>query len=178
MKSKSRKRTLRKWKEVKDKRKKKCTSMCSHCRFFNKFLIHAKDFSSSLYRALKNMRTIRFVKEFEFVNCQFSIRDSVISCVIRGYKSCPNWKSIKWVDIKCRTLSRNMKISPCSIGSKRNKKVFFRKAIDLKSYILGLKSGKISLQEHNDLFKTCQQTLGNRFINSNREVKLLHFKQR
>ena len=175
--SKSRARS-RGWRIKKKKSRTPCTTQCSHCRFFNKFLINATDYKSALYKAFKNMKTIRFLQEFEFVNCKFSIRGANVSCVIRGFKTKPSWEEIKWSCVKCKNHSSNLKPSPCSVGSKKNKKIFFRKAKDLKSYIQGIKDGKISLAEHSELFKTSISLLGRRFINSNREVGILHFKQR
>ena len=179
--SRSKSRGRDRWKEVKERKtrgRKICTYFCNHCRFFNKFLINAENHLTALYYALRNLKTIRFVNEFTFVNCKLSFRGKGLSCVIRGFKTDPNWTVVKWPDIKCKNHSKNIKTSPCSIGSRKNKKVFFKKAVDLKSYILGLRRNDISLKEHNELFGVCANILGKRFINSNREVKLLHFKQR
>ena len=159
------------------------TTRCRFCSFFEKLIIHTTVSPKCVYNALAHRRTARFARSFKFVNGTFAVRKPrgrpktfVIS--LRGHHTYPSSiRKVAWNKIKCKTLSPDIKLSPCSIAP-RNKKIFYRRANDLRQYILRLSTGIVSLSEHSALFRAVFSLLGRNFINSNREIQYLHFKER
>ena len=140
--------------------------------------VHAVNARSvaDLFTKLRSAQVKRFVQGFPFVNGDVSRARGAVTLKLRGHAAKPAWRNIAWSKIRCESVSASIKASPCDVGTR--KKVFFKKAKDLKTYIaaLGRKTRGISKREHSKLFSTCFQVLGNKFTNHNMDVGTLHFK--
>ena len=86
--------------------------------------------------------------------------------------------SMTWSHVRCRTLTRHIKVDPCEKGRPGSSKVFFRKAKTLSDYISRIRTDKISRMEHDELFSVILETFHQKsFHNHNLDVPFLHFKQ-
>jgi hypothetical protein len=172
--SRSRAKPFRVKRVLREEKKRAKTNFTS---FFEKLLINTQSNPRSVYLAFSHQIVQRFVRKFAFVNARFGRRGTKISISLRGFKTYPKHAvSLPWSKIKCKSIRRNIKSSPCSIAS-NNTKIFYRRATDLRDYIMKLKT-TISYAEHLTLFRYTFKMLNQSFVNSNREIKILHFKNR
>ena len=71
------------------------------------------------------------------------------------------WKfATSWDNIQCKKYNNTIKITPCKIGSKREK-IFFKlqcnnKIAGFALYLMGLNMGTISLTQHIEFIKVCK----------------------
>jgi len=142
----------------------------------NKLTIHAVSSSLSIYNNFRKDRVINFVDRYKFVNGTFKCKKGKITIILKGFQKVPPYRKINWDSIKCRYLTKNIKISPCWYGSNQDK-IFYKKARDLKDYITKLNNNIISYNQHTVLIKAMFMVLPSEFINSNGELAILHFKE-
>ena len=80
-----------------------------------------------------------------------------------------NWKfATSWDNIQCKKYNDMIKITPCKIGSKREK-IFFKNQCNNKIagfalYLMGLNTGSISLEQHKEFIKVCKSVFKSKEI--------------
>jgi hypothetical protein len=84
-----------------------------------------------------------------------------------------------WNEIKCKSRSDWLKVSPCDIGTK--KKIFVKyksnnHVAGFGVYLLMMMAGEITLEKHKEIVKLLQKTLSNVIIH-NEEVDWFHLKE-
>lgn len=148
------------------------------CRLQYRLQLRTLAKSNCIYSALVNNKTYRFVKMFKFVNARFKRSSQILSITLMGWNRYPHWTIFpSWSSIKCHSIRKNIKQSPCSIAP-LNPKIFYRRATDFRDYIMKLNQKIISRNEHGELFDYVLSLFKRNFVNSNREIGFLHFKLR
>jgi hypothetical protein len=130
--------------------------------------------ANDLYKLLLTSGVQAQVSESSFVNGTFVQTGDKYTISLHCHHQSPHPTSIVWKDISCTAVSTDIKASPCTIGHTR--KVFYRRAKDLKDYISKLHTGEITLAQHRELFAVVEKVIGPKFVNHNLDVNTLHFK--
>lgn len=121
------------------------------------------------------------------MNCTWNKRKKKHDCKVfyieskNGYTN----NNIRWKDIKCQKINKNMKSAPCSVGSKRMKTFCrgFKDLNDVRNKCIDIngqfkkKSKKCKIVDK-CMRRTENYFYGKEFFNHNLDVPILHFKQK
>jgi len=145
-------------------------------RRVNKLTVRTTSSALSIYRGLRRDRSKLFADKYKFVNGTFTCKKGKVVIVLNGFHKIPPYRKIRWDDIRCAQLTRDIKVSPCTYGRPRDK-VFYRKAKNLKEYITKINNNSITYPQHVLLINAIFSILPSKFVNSNGELAVLHFKE-